>query len=311
MLRAHLLPAKGRGVIEPSELDAWRAPRRERDDARPEDAGEARAHGAASGAARNPMALAARLRPFIRRRVTSEADADDVLQDVFLRLMRGLPGLRDEERFGPWVYQLARNAIIDHQRAAARLLVVDLQPGREAAEPSGERPPRTAGQARAAGADTGLGIGLATGMATGAALGLARQEDRASDDDRDDDAMERELARYVAPFVAMLPSPYREALTLTELEGLTQKQAAELLGLSLSGMKSRVQRGRRALRQALEACCHIELDARGKVMDFAPRPDGRLPASCCNQPAANHAARGCGPQPGAASADGQTKGSTE
>ena len=136
-------------------------------------------------------------------------------------------------------------------------------------------------------------------------------EEPAAEPEEDTGAVERDLATYVAPFIAMLPSPYREALTLTELEGLTQKQAAELLGLSLSGMKSRVQRGRRALRQALEACCHIELDARGKVMDFAPRPDGRLPASCCDQPAANHAARGCGPQPGAASAAEQTKGSTE
>ncbi len=57
----------------------------------------------------------------------------------------------------------------------------------------------------------------------------------------------------------MLPSPYREALTLTELEGLTQKEAAEMLGISLSGMKSRVQRGRQQLRQALEDCCHIAL----------------------------------------------------
>jgi RNA polymerase sigma-70 factor (ECF subfamily) len=37
-------------------------------------------------------------------------------------------------------------------------------------------------------------------------------------------------------------------LTLTELEGLTQKQAAEMIGISLSGMKSRVQRGRQKLR---------------------------------------------------------------
>jgi hypothetical protein len=90
--------------------------------------------------------------------------------------------------------------------------------------------------------------------------------------DQDDATVERELATYVAPFVAMLPSPYREALTLTELEGISQKDAALMLGISVSGMKSRVQRGRQHLRSALEDCCHIAIDARGRV--YEPRSMG-------------------------------------
>ena len=89
------------------------------------------------------------------------------------------------------------------------------------------------------------------------------------------------MAGYAALFVSMLPSPYREALTLTELEGLSQREAAEMLGISTSGMKSRVQRGRAKLRQALEDCCHIALDARGRVTDFEVREDGKLPDGCC------------------------------
>lgn len=179
--------------------------------------------------------LEARLRPFVARRVRPE-DVDDVVQDVFVRMQRGLDGLRDEERFGPWVYRIARSAIVDHRRRAAR-------------HPSSpEGPP---------------------------------EEADAGQDFEDEGAAERELARYVTAFVAMLPSPYREALTLTELEGLTQKEAAELLGVSLSGMKSRVQRGRRELKKALEGCCHIALDARGRVLACEPRADGRLPDRCC------------------------------
>jgi RNA polymerase sigma-70 factor (ECF subfamily) len=63
--------------------------------------------------------LERKLRPFVERRV-SGPDADDVLQDVFLRMQRGLAGLREEERFGPWVYQVARSAILDHRRRTAR-----------------------------------------------------------------------------------------------------------------------------------------------------------------------------------------------
>jgi RNA polymerase sigma-70 factor (ECF subfamily) len=180
--------------------------------------------------------LDARLRPFVARRVRSSADVDDVVQDVFLKMQRGLAGLRDDERFGPWVYQVARSAIADHRRSAARHPLAQGEPPEEAAPPP---------------------------------------------DEEGDGAVERELALYVAPFIAMLPSPYREALTLTELSGLTQKEAAEMLGVSLSGMKSRVQRGRKQLREALEACCHIALDARGRVVECVPRPDGRLPDGCC------------------------------
>jgi RNA polymerase sigma-70 factor, ECF subfamily len=50
---------------------------------------------------------------------------DDVVQDVFLLMQRGLAGLRDEERFGAWVYQVARTAIVDHQRRAAKHRVAE------------------------------------------------------------------------------------------------------------------------------------------------------------------------------------------
>ncbi|HMG19916.1 MAG TPA: sigma factor-like helix-turn-helix DNA-binding protein, partial [Kofleriaceae bacterium] len=90
-----------------------------------------------------------------------------------------------------------------------------------------------------------------------------------TDDDRD---AARSLAGCIAMFVARLASPYREAVTLVELEGLTVREAAEMVGISVSGMKSRVQRGRAQLRQMFEDCCEIALDARGKVIDYAPRP---------------------------------------
>lgn len=90
----------------------------------------------------------------------------------------------------------------------------------------------------------------------------------------DDTAFER-LAACVRPFAAMLPSPYREAIELVELGGLTQVEAAARLGVPVSTMKSRVQRGRAQLRELLERCCAIEVDARGHVVDATPR------MACC------------------------------
>ena len=55
-------------------------------------------------------AVEQQLRPFIAQRVPT-ADVDDVLQDVFARMQRGLGSLRDDERFSGWLYQVARSAI--------------------------------------------------------------------------------------------------------------------------------------------------------------------------------------------------------
>lgn len=90
-----------------------------------------------------------------------------------------------------------------------------------------------------------------------------------------------ELAAILGPFIGMLPAAYREALQLTELDGMTQAEAAKRAGLSLTGMKSRVQRGRAQLRDLLEGCCVIELDTRGGIVDVEPNnPPADLP-NCC------------------------------
>ncbi len=79
------------------------------------------------------------------------------------------------------------------------------------------------------------------------------------------------LARCLIPMMKDLPAPYDEALFLTEIEGLSQVAAAEKLGLSVSGMKSRVQRGRQKLKAALLRCCHVELNRRGDVLGYRER----------------------------------------
>ncbi|MFT3700118.1 MAG: sigma-70 family RNA polymerase sigma factor [Kofleriaceae bacterium] len=167
----------------------------------------------------------ARLRPFVARRIDA-CDVDDVMQDVFVRMQRGLCTLRDEERVTSWLFQIARNSIADHLRTRQRHPVSD------------DQVPETA----------------------------------VLDDDRD---AARALAGCISIFVARLPSPYREAITLVELEGLTAREAADMAGVSVSGMKSRVQRGREQLRRLFDECCEIALDARGKPTDFTPR------GGCC------------------------------
>jgi RNA polymerase sigma-70 factor, ECF subfamily len=86
----------------------------------------------------------------------------------------------------------------------------------------------------------------------------------------------RELATCLAPLLRQLSPTYREAVILADLEGITQAESAERLGVSVSGMKSRVQRGRRQLKAVLDACCRIDLDSRGGLVGY----ERRAPDSC-------------------------------
>ncbi|HEY7410894.1 MAG TPA: sigma-70 family RNA polymerase sigma factor [Vicinamibacteria bacterium] len=175
-----------------------------------------------------------RVRAFVARRVAGSAEVDDIVQWVFLRLHRSLPGLREADRVHAWLYRTARRAIADYYRGRAR--------NREV--PAG---------------------------------GTADLEPLARDVDRDQGVEDRELHRAaacLAPLVDELPAPYREAILLADLQGVRLADAARTAGVSLSGMKSRVQRGRQRLRELLVDCCRIAVGRHGvtSCADHGARP---------------------------------------
>jgi RNA polymerase sigma-70 factor (ECF subfamily) len=83
-----------------------------------------------------------------------------------------------------------------------------------------------------------------------------------------------ELARCLRPLLSGLAPEQRRAVELIDLDGLAQADAARREGVSLSGMKSRVQRGRRRLAELLGQCCALTLDARGVPMDYTSSSRG-------------------------------------
>lgn len=84
----------------------------------------------------------------------------------------------------------------------------------------------------------------------------------------EDNSFNSEIASCLKTMIANLPEKYKEAVILTEFHNLTQKKLSEKLGLSLSGAKSRVQRGKGKLKDMLLGCCHIEFDHQGNVIDY-------------------------------------------
>ena len=181
------------------------------------------------------------LRAFIAKRVADDAEVDDILQEVFLRMHRGLDGLKDPRRVVSWVYQITRHTIIDHYRAPERR--------RE------------------------MPAGLAADMETTGTVPVTPDVR----DSKDSGEHRSELAGCLRPMIEQLDKDYREALMLVELGGLTQQAAAKRIGLSLSGMKSRVQRGRQQLKRKLDDCCLIQLDPRHGIADYTVRDPKRSP----------------------------------
>lgn len=99
-------------------------------------------------------------------------------------------------------------------------------------------------------------------------------EELAPEVDNDEPSGEAALVSCLASMIDQLPEPYREAIELTELRGVTQVDAARQVGISVSGMKSRVQRGREHLKGIIQGFCRVETDARGHVIECDPRHAG-------------------------------------
>ena len=162
--------------------------------------------------------LASEIRGFVRARVSDHATAEDILQDVFVKIHQKLPTLRAGERLEAWVWRITRNAVADHFRRS---------------RPSEPLPEEL----------------------------VAPEKDSEAPD----------LTPCVRRFVGQLPPAYRDALMLTEWQGMTQEEMAKKIGLSVSGAKSRVQRARNQLKELLLDCCRFEIDRRGNVLEVQPR----------------------------------------
>lgn len=89
----------------------------------------------------------------------------------------------------------------------------------------------------------------------------------------------QELVRCMQHMLDRLPDEYREAVRQSDLENRPQQEIADKLGISLSGAKSRVQRGRLKLKSLMQECCHLELDKYGQAVEQVCRNED---CRCCH-----------------------------
>ncbi|PRY13672.1 RNA polymerase sigma (SigZ) subunit [Pontibacter ummariensis] len=161
------------------------------------------------------LAYEAQLKGFVQKRVLDKTEADDILQQLYLKVYKHCEQLQEVNNTKAWLYQITRNAVYDFFRENSR---------RERLED----------------------------------LELAEEE--LPENSR------HEIEALIEPLIGLLPAEYAEALRLSELEGVSQKEIAERLGISYSGAKSRVQRGREKLKALFMECCHLEFSHDGHVL---------------------------------------------
>ena len=164
------------------------------------------------------------------RGMLGETDAEDVCQEVFVKVDRALPGFRGESSLATWIYRIATNAALDHVRSApfrqAKSNVErsdDDAPG----DPGGERKETT------------------------------HLPDML--------LIRKDMNDCIREIVDSLPELYRTALVLSDLEELTNAEIAGVLGISLDAVKIRLHRGRARLRKEMDKKCVFYRDSRNEL----------------------------------------------
>ena len=155
------------------------------------------------------------------RFVRNESDAQEILQDVFLSAWRKLPGFEGRAQFGSWMYRVTVNAALMLLRSRNRHPEV----GVDEVEP------------------TALNDAV-----------LENGQMRSSSDwsQRPDDQLQSdELRKHIQTSVDALPEGLRTVFLLRDVEELSTEDTAELLGLSVPAVKTRLHRARLALREAI------------------------------------------------------------
>jgi RNA polymerase sigma-70 factor (ECF subfamily) len=186
--------------------------------------------------------------------VRNRADADELVQETFLRATKSYGQLRDEAAVSTWIYRIATNTCLDFfRRRSAR-------------------------------------VGAPPGDACSCAP-LPRREQR---EDLVEDVSEgcgltpealfetSEMGECVREYIDALPDAFRAALVLHDLEDFTAPEVARILGWSVEKVKINIHRARRRLREIFERECSFYRDGQDTLQWYCKErdPDDHDDGSC-------------------------------
>jgi RNA polymerase sigma-70 factor, ECF subfamily len=160
---------------------------------------------------------------FVHAKVKDKPTAEDIVQDVFIKVHTKSNQVREADKLSGWIFQITRNAIADHFRSSSKTI-----------EP--------------------INVNWET----------------------DQQELNDCVAQCLKVLMNTLPDKYRIPLELTEFENLSQHALAARLNISYPGARSRVQRGRKMLREKLDELYRIKTDSYGNVILC----ENRIPCHC-------------------------------
>ena len=177
-----------------------------------------------------------RIHRYVERLLQGQGgDAEDITQEVFLKVAANLDSFRQDAKISTWIYRIATNAVRDRLRKNGHGPVLD---------------PRTMELIE-------NGETLRTDRIWGEGRRLSQPEGR---------VVHREMNCCIRKVIDELPEKYRVAIVLSEMEGLKNKEIANVLAISLDNVKVRLHRGRVLLRQALAGRCDFYWDERNELV---------------------------------------------
>ncbi len=157
-------------------------------------------------------------------RIARECEAEDLTQEVFVRVGRGLDAFRGESALSTWIYRIATNAALDRLRSSR-------------------------------GESQRLPIDEMTEIEEDGKIGTDERRHSA-----ERKMLREEMNGCIRGIVDQLPDSYRSVIVLSELEGFKDSEIADIVGLSLQATKIRLHRARAKLREALSNACDFYRD---------------------------------------------------
>ena len=153
-------------------------------------------------------------------RLVGPNEAEDISQDVFDKINSGLKAFQGKSKLSTWIYRIATNAAIDKCRSAAYKHATE----HIAIEDDADSDPQCV---------------------------LEDYKSPATDQI----VIKKEMSDCINEYIDNLPPDYKTVIVLSELEGLANKEIAEILGISLDNVKIRLHRARAKLKEVLNAAC--------------------------------------------------------
>lgn len=172
-------------------------------------------------------------------RLVGQDEAEDLTQEVFLKINRGLAGFRAESKLSTWIFRIATNAAMDLRRRKGMIPSLEMAFQEEIEDDLPEEFHAAKGSLQ---------------------QGIEHQE----------------MSACIRALLDGLPEKYRTILLLGEVEGFTGKEIGEILGLNLTTVKMRLHRGKERLRATINRNCDISLDGRNEVV-CDPKKSGGCP----------------------------------